>query len=105
MQRYIGGTGFYFLLTLEKKQTKIIGLISAVVLAILIWGPFYGNATLYRFRTTFVGSKDESYKVRAKHGILYNLISEAIHWRRIRHPGNKVHAIIPVTHSLEFSAR
>jgi len=61
----IAGVLFYCLLTIEKKKTQLFGFIAVSFLAFLIWAPFYGGRTLYRFRTTFEAKNDESYKVRA----------------------------------------
>jgi hypothetical protein len=36
----------------------------AIVFLALLFGPFSGNGTIRRFRTTFMGTNDESYKVR-----------------------------------------
>jgi putative inorganic carbon (HCO3(-)) transporter len=67
----VGGMGFFVLLNFDKKNTRIFGITSGILLLIIIFGPFYGNKTVNRFRTTFIGTKDESYKVRvmARHFI------------------------------------
>jgi putative inorganic carbon (HCO3(-)) transporter len=60
----IAGIAFFILLNFEKKSTRLFGIVASVVFAVLLFAPFYGGKTLARFRTTFMGSKDESYNVR-----------------------------------------
>lgn len=60
----IGGFGFFVLLNFEKSNTRKFGIVGALVFLVLMFGPGGGNSTIRRFRTTFVGSKDESFKVR-----------------------------------------
>lgn len=60
----VGGLFMYCLLTFNKRSTQVFGAIMTIVFVALIYGPFYGNATLNRFRSTFHGSKDASYLVR-----------------------------------------
>jgi putative inorganic carbon (HCO3(-)) transporter len=60
----VGGFAFFVLLNFHKKSIRIFGFVTGILLLIVIYGPFYGNKTINRFRTTFVGAKDESYKVR-----------------------------------------
>lgn len=59
----IAGLALFILMTFDNKQTRLFALAASVIFALLLWGP-YSNATINRFRTTFLGSKDESYKVR-----------------------------------------
>lgn len=61
----IAGILFYCLLNIEKRKTQLFAIFSIAFLAFLIWAPFYGGRTLYRFRTTFEAKNDESFKVRA----------------------------------------
>lgn len=58
-----GGILMFILLTLEKKSTRIFALGSLFVYLVLMYGP-YSNPTISRFRTSFSGVKDDSYKVR-----------------------------------------
>jgi hypothetical protein len=60
----VGGLALYILLTLHKKNTQVFALIAGVIFIGLMYAPIYDNPTLNRFRTTFLGSKDDSYKVR-----------------------------------------
>lgn len=60
----IAGLVFFILLNFDKKSTRIFALITIPILLFIIYAPIYGNNTIQRFRTTFVGAKDESYKVR-----------------------------------------
>jgi len=60
----VGGFVIYILLTLHKKNTQLFAVIGAIVFAALMYVPIYDNATLNRFRTTFMGSNDASYQVR-----------------------------------------
>ena len=58
----IGGLALYILLTINKRNTKILAIISTVVFLLLLYGPF-NNPRVDRFRSTFIG-KDDSYSVR-----------------------------------------
>lgn len=58
------GFVMFVLLTLNKKSTKIFAVFLALAYVFIMYAPIYGNATINRFRTTFQGSNDESYKVR-----------------------------------------
>ncbi len=60
----IAGIAFFILLNFEKKSTRLFGLIASLLFAILLFAPFYGGNTIARFRSTFMGAKDESYNVR-----------------------------------------
>jgi putative inorganic carbon (HCO3(-)) transporter len=60
----VGGIAFFILLYFNNKSARILAVVSAFLFVLLLFGPFYGNRTIQRFRTTFTGSKDESYKVR-----------------------------------------
>lgn len=59
----VAGLAFFILLTFHKKGTRIFAMIGGFIFLVLLYGP-YSNATINRFRTTFSGSNDESYKVR-----------------------------------------
>jgi hypothetical protein len=49
---------------MNKTSTKIFAVIAGLGFVVLMYGPFYGNSTINRFRTTFSGSNDPSFKVR-----------------------------------------
>jgi putative inorganic carbon (hco3(-)) transporter len=61
----VAGLVMFILLTLNKKPTRIFAVIAGLVFLILLYGP-YANPTIIRFRTSFIGSKDESYNVRER---------------------------------------
>jgi putative inorganic carbon (hco3(-)) transporter len=61
---FISGLVMFILLTIHKRNTIIFAIFSAITLLALIFGPFYGNATIARFRSTFTGKNDESYAIR-----------------------------------------
>jgi cell division protein FtsW (lipid II flippase) len=54
----------FMLLTINKKSTQIFTVFAVLGFVALMYGPFYGNATVNRFRTTFNSTNDDSYKVR-----------------------------------------
>lgn len=58
------GLAMFMLLTMNKTSTKIFAVIAGLGFVALMYGPFYGNATINRFRTTFSGADDPSFKVR-----------------------------------------
>lgn len=58
------GLTMFMLLTINKKSTKVFAVLFGAAFLALMYGPFYGNATINRIRTTFNGTNDESYKVR-----------------------------------------
>jgi putative inorganic carbon (hco3(-)) transporter len=60
----IGGLAFFMLLTINKRSTIIFAAAGVVIFGVLMFGPFSGNPTIVRFRTTFTGNKDESFNVR-----------------------------------------
>jgi hypothetical protein len=60
----IGGTAMFVLLTIKKKATRLFALFATCTFLFLMYAPIYSNVTLIRFRSSFMGSKDESYKVR-----------------------------------------
>ena len=57
------GLAFYFLLTMNKLKTIIIGLVVVCFFLVIYFGPFY-SGPIMRFRTTFKGSDDPSMNVR-----------------------------------------
>jgi putative inorganic carbon (HCO3(-)) transporter len=60
----VGGLAMFILLTFNKKSTRVFTVFAGAIFLVLLYGPFYGNATINRFRTTFTGTQDESFKVR-----------------------------------------
>jgi O-antigen ligase/polysaccharide polymerase Wzy-like membrane protein len=60
----VAGLVFFLLLNFDKKSTRIFGLIATLIFLFVLYGPIHGNKTIDRFRTTFVGEEDMSYKVR-----------------------------------------
>jgi len=58
------GLAFFILLNFDKKSTRVFGLVAGVIFLILLYAPLPFNPTLARFRTTFAGEQDQSYKVR-----------------------------------------
>jgi len=49
---------------MDKKQTRIYAALGLFLLLVVIKLPYYGNATLNRFRSSFEGKNDDSYLVR-----------------------------------------
>lgn len=60
----VAGLALFVLLTVNNKATRIFAISGGLILLVILYGPFYGNATINRFRTTFTGTGDESFKVR-----------------------------------------
>jgi hypothetical protein len=58
------GLILFFLLNIQNRNTVITAIVCAFGMAVLLFGPFYGNPTIVRVRSAFVGSKDESMQVR-----------------------------------------
>ena len=58
------GLVMFMILTINKKSTKIFAVVSGLAFLVIMYGPFYGNSTINRFRSTFSGQKDDSYQVR-----------------------------------------
>jgi len=60
----LGGLVMFILLTINRRATIWFTVVAGIAFLALMYGPFGGNATVNRFRTTFSGNKDESYNVR-----------------------------------------
>lgn len=60
----VGGVGIFILLTINKRSTKIFAFFAVMSFLFLMYVPIYSNLTLIRFRSSFSGTKDASYKVR-----------------------------------------
>jgi len=59
----IGGIVIFILLAINKRSTQVFAVFATFIFIVLLYGP-YSNQTINRFRTTFLGSEDESFKVR-----------------------------------------
>jgi hypothetical protein len=57
------GMIMFVLLTLNKKATRAFAIVSGLVFLFILYGP-YVNSTIIRFRSSFIGAQDDSYKVR-----------------------------------------
>jgi putative inorganic carbon (HCO3(-)) transporter len=62
----LGGLVMFILLTINKRSTIAFGVVATMAFLVLMFGPFSGNPTINRFRTTFSGDKDESYNTRTQ---------------------------------------
>ncbi|HET6252716.1 MAG TPA: O-antigen ligase family protein [Puia sp.] len=60
----LGGMVLFMLMTINKKSTVIFSVFAVAAFLLLMYGPFGGNPTINRFRTTFTGSQDESFNIR-----------------------------------------
>lgn len=60
----VAGLGMYGLLTIDKKRTWVFAAIGLILLMGVLFAPIYGNGTINRFRSSFMNSDDQSYKVR-----------------------------------------
>jgi putative inorganic carbon (hco3(-)) transporter len=60
----LAGIAFFILLNFDKTWAKKFGIAIGLVFLLLMFGPFSGIATIRRFRSTFEGSQDQSFKVR-----------------------------------------
>ncbi|MDW7696027.1 O-antigen ligase family protein (plasmid) [Flammeovirgaceae bacterium SG7u.111] len=58
------GIVIFALMTITHKRTLIIASFFTVVMAVILYGPFYGNRTINRIRSTFKFSEDASLNVR-----------------------------------------
>lgn len=60
----VASLALFILLTINKKNTQVFAIVAGILFFGLLYGPF-NNATINRFRTTFIsGTDDASYKVR-----------------------------------------
>jgi hypothetical protein len=59
----VAGLAMFILLTLNKRPSRVLAVAGTIVFLFLLYGPFV-NRTIIRFRTSFIGAQDESYKVR-----------------------------------------
>lgn len=61
---FIAGAGFYFLLTINKKATRILGIFLAIGFGFIMIAPIYSNPTINRIRSAFDFDSDASLNVR-----------------------------------------
>lgn len=62
----LAGLVMYCLLTFERKGTRVFAFVMAFGLLAVLYVPIYNNYSLNRFRSSFVGAKDESFDVRVR---------------------------------------
>lgn len=60
----MAGFVMFILLSFHKRGTRVFAFIGAILFLIVMYIPIYSNGTINRFRSSFAGSEDESYKVR-----------------------------------------
>ena len=60
----VGSIFIFILLTINKASTKLFAFFMFFLFLFLLYVPIYNNATLIRYRTSFSGTKDESFMVR-----------------------------------------
>lgn len=58
------GLAFFILLNIAKPAIRRLAIFAVAAYLVLMYGPGAGIGTIRRFRTTFSGTQDESYKVR-----------------------------------------
>lgn len=58
------GLGMYVLLSFNRRSTKAFAVVGLLGFLFLMYAPIYSNPTINRFRSSFSGSEDESFKVR-----------------------------------------
>jgi len=75
----VAGLGMYGLLTIDKKRTWVFAAIGLILLMGVLFAPIYGNGTINRFRSSFMNSDDQSYKVRV-------MARDVIRPYMLRHP-------------------
>lgn len=74
------GLLLFFLVNLHNRNTLIAAAVFTFGMLALLFGPFYSNPTIIRFRTAFMGSQDESLNLRDvnRHGIQPYMYSHPI---------------------------
>ncbi len=60
----LAGLVMFVLLTINRRGTRAFAIVGAVVFLGILYAPVYNNNTINRFRSSFSGTHDESYKVR-----------------------------------------
>lgn len=58
------GLSLYILMTITNKKTMVFAISFLMLFCTLVFGPFYGNSTINRIRSTFEFNTDESLNVR-----------------------------------------
>jgi O-antigen ligase/polysaccharide polymerase Wzy-like membrane protein len=59
----VGGLVLFILMTLNLKSSRFLAVGAGLIFVALMYGPFYSEPVMH-FRSTFSGSKDESFNVR-----------------------------------------
>lgn len=62
----LSGLTLYCLLTFERKGTRRFAFVMGFLLLVILYVPIYSNYSLNRFRSSFMGAKDESFDVRVR---------------------------------------
>jgi hypothetical protein len=60
----LAGFVMFVLLTINRKSTQVFAFVGVLLFAAVLYVPVYNNSSINRFRSSFVGAQDESYKVR-----------------------------------------
>jgi len=60
----LAGFAMFTLLSFDKRSTRVFAFIGTLVFIAILYVPVYDNNTINRFRSSFQGTSDESYKVR-----------------------------------------
>jgi putative inorganic carbon (hco3(-)) transporter len=60
----VAGFGMFVLLSFNQLSTRIFALFALCIFLGVMYAPIYTNNVINRFRTSFIGSRDESFKVR-----------------------------------------
>ena len=60
----LAGLVMYILLSFDNRGTRVFAVIATLVFMAILNVPVYNNNTINRFRSSFAGTNDESYKVR-----------------------------------------
>jgi hypothetical protein len=58
------GLMIFFMANLQKRNTILVAMTFGFFALAILYGPFYGNPTIVRVRTAFIGKQDESVNVR-----------------------------------------
>jgi putative inorganic carbon (HCO3(-)) transporter len=61
---FVAGIVIFILMTFNRKQTRIFAFLAMLVFVGALYAPIYSIASLNRFRSSFAGTHDASYRVR-----------------------------------------
>jgi O-antigen ligase len=61
---FLGGVFFFILISWQNQSTRIFSIASLLFLLVFLYFPYYGNNTINRIRSTFIGKRDKSFEVR-----------------------------------------